>query len=64
MLFQGYRLFRKSENSIAYNGSRLSEVAGDPLAGRQTFWITAVMRCRVATRITAGTATHYAKERS
>jgi len=54
----------QKKKCISANGSRLSEVAGDPLAGRQTFWITAVMRCRVATRITAGTATHYAKERS
>ena len=48
---------------MAYNGSRLSEVAGDPLAGRQTFWITAVRRCREATeQELEGTAAHSAKE--
>ncbi|MDP2656291.1 MAG: hypothetical protein Q8P11_01860, partial [bacterium] len=42
----------------------ISEVAGDPPAGRLTFRISAVRRCREATRRAAGTATRSAKERS
>jgi len=49
---------------ISHNGSRLPDVAGDPRAGRQTFRITAVRRCRVATRRTAEPVNHSAKERS